>query len=258
MSGNLIFGQDKAANSLHSISCDSNGHLDVNVATIDPASGLATEAQQVLQLNQETVTATNTSSINNKITNGNDFTLTTAQQCLVYGEVTSGPGTGELHPIHITNSGDVEVEIADFVKSQATMANSFPVVIASDQSTLTFSETFLRSTQNLDFTVAAGSNNTSAGISMSPGGNPTFRKVAIFGETDNVTDLEMYIQFSNDNSNWYTAGYSESIQLAIDPLDPTKQTFYKVVDSPPQWVRLLKLNSTASLETLSVKSSKIN
>jgi hypothetical protein len=46
MSGNLIFGQDKTANSLHSISCDSNGHLDINVATIDPATGLATEAKQ--------------------------------------------------------------------------------------------------------------------------------------------------------------------------------------------------------------------
>ena len=236
MSGNLIFGQDKTANSLHSISCDSNGHLDVNVATVDPASGIATEANQVLQLNQETVTATNTTSIDNKITNGNDFTLATAQQCLVYGEVTSGPGTGELHPIHITNAGDVEVEIADFVKGQDTMANSLPVVIASDQSTLTFSETFLRATQNLDFTVPATGNNTSTGLNMSPGGDPTYRKVAIFGETDNVTDLEMYVQFSVDNSNWYTAGYIDTIQIAVDPLDPTKATFYKVVDSPPPWI----------------------
>lgn len=45
-------------------------------------------------------------------------------------------GTNAAKPIHITNNGDVEVEIADFVKGQATKANSFPVVIASDQDTL--------------------------------------------------------------------------------------------------------------------------
>ena len=39
-------------------------------------------------------------------------------------------------PIHITTNGDVEVEIADFVKGQALMASSFPVVLASDRSTL--------------------------------------------------------------------------------------------------------------------------
>jgi hypothetical protein len=41
-------------------------------------------------------------------------------------------GTNAAKPIHITNNGDVEVEIADFVKGQDTSANSFPVVLASD------------------------------------------------------------------------------------------------------------------------------
>ncbi len=221
--------------------------------------GDATAANQVLQLAQETIIAGDTTSLDSKISKGSDFTLSQAQQVLVYGEVTSGPGTGELHPIHITQNGDVEVSIADIEKKgQELMIDSFPVVIASDQSSLTVSETFLRATQNLDFTVAAGSNNTSSGINMSPGGDPTYRKVAIFGETDNVTDLEMYIQFSNDNLNWYTAGGDEQILLNIDPLNPAKQIFYKVIDSPPQWIRLLKLNSTLALETLTVKSSKIN
>ena len=44
--------------------------------------------------------------------------------------------SNNAHPIRITANGDVEVEIADFVKGQATKANSFPVVIASDQDTL--------------------------------------------------------------------------------------------------------------------------
>ena len=45
-------------------------------------------------------------------------------------------GTNSAKPIHITNNGDVEVEIADFVKGQATMSGSFPITIASDQSNL--------------------------------------------------------------------------------------------------------------------------
>jgi hypothetical protein len=51
-------------------------------------------------------------SIDGKITSGNDSTLLTAQQVLTYGEVTSGPGTGELHPLHISAAGDLQVEIS--------------------------------------------------------------------------------------------------------------------------------------------------
>lgn len=46
MSGNLVFGQDRTTNSIHALACDSNGHLDVNLASLDPAHGLATEAKQ--------------------------------------------------------------------------------------------------------------------------------------------------------------------------------------------------------------------
>lgn len=39
-------------------------------------------------------------------------------------------------PLHITANGDLEVEIADFVKGQATMASSFPVVLSSNHSSI--------------------------------------------------------------------------------------------------------------------------
>ena len=193
-----------------------------------------------------------------KISKGEDGTITGGggglQQVLLYGR----DQTTDLHPVRITPQGDVNVELAEYPKGQELMADSLPVVISSDQSSITVSETFLRATQNINFTVNAGSNNTSTGVNMSPAGNPTYRQLVIFGETDNVTDFDMYVQFSNDNSNWYTGGYSEIIQLNVDPLDPSKSTFYKLIDSPPQWVRLLKLNSTLSTETLTVKTSRIN
>jgi hypothetical protein len=114
--------------------CDALGKLQVDV--IGGVGGDATAANQALQLAQAEANAISVNNIDTKITSGADTTLAAAQQVLCYGEVTSGPGTGELHPIHITNAGDVEVEIADFVKGQDIMAASFPVVIASDQSTL--------------------------------------------------------------------------------------------------------------------------
>jgi hypothetical protein len=114
---------------------------NLNLISESSLTGGATEAMQVLQLDQETVIATNTTSIDNKITKGNDLTLTEAQQVLTYGEVTAGPGAGELHPIHISQAGDVQVEISGLeVKGQALMADSFPVVIASDQSTINVSD----------------------------------------------------------------------------------------------------------------------
>ena len=133
MSGRTTIG---TAGTSTKLLCDALGKLQVDVVG-GAATSDATAANQALQLAQAVANATSVNNIDNKITQGADTTLASAQQVLIYGEVTSGPGIGELHPIHITSAGDVEVEIADFVKGQDIMAASFPVVIASDQSSLT-------------------------------------------------------------------------------------------------------------------------
>ena len=79
-------------------------------------------------------------------------------------------GTNAAKPIHITNNGDVEVEIADFVKGQALMASSFPVVISSDQSTLDVKQKAsenLGSANNLanNITINTGANSSSVDVS---------------------------------------------------------------------------------------------
>ena len=126
---------------IHIVKCDNLGKLQVDV--VGGSGGDATAANQATQILEATDINTAVTSLDSKITKGNDTTLNEAQQVLCYGEVTSGPGSGELHPIHITQSGDVEVEIADFVKGQDIMAASFPVVISSDQSSLTITATAL-------------------------------------------------------------------------------------------------------------------
>jgi len=220
--------------------------------------GDATAANQILQLDQETVTAANTSSIDGKITKGEQVAIPGGigglQQVLLYGR----DQTADLHPIRITPQGDIDVEIADYPRGQQTSADSFPVVISSDQSPLTVSETFLRVPTSQTINVPAGGDATSSQINMNPGGDPTYRKVAFFGETDNVTDLQIAVEFSNDASNWYPGGYMESVQLALDPNDPTRQTYYKVIECVPQWIRLHKYNSTGSAETLVIKTARIN
>ncbi len=173
----LVLGKNDS-NALSEITLTNTGLLKVDLAgtshgtqdvdIVGNSVGLATETKQdtVITELQNIVSDTvpinaQTFSIDNKMSKGNDFTLAEAQQVLVYGEVTSGPGTGELHPIHITNSGDVEVEIADFVKGQDTMANSFPVTIASDQSTLNTSDTVAQgSLASVDTKLTVGDDDT--------------------------------------------------------------------------------------------------
>lgn len=253
MSGNLIFGQDRVTNSIHAVACDNNGHLDVNVATVDPASGLATEATL--------------SNLDSKITNGNDFTLTTAQQCLVYGEVTSGPGTGELHPIHITNAGDVEVEIADFVRGQDTSANSFPVVIASDQTNvntkliaedavgtdrivrcdnqgrLTVQIDGSRESGSETLNIPDGTTGTSSEILMG-----THTRIAFYGDTDNTTNTNIFIEYSQDGVNWFR-GAGDNAKVII--VAASGNFYDEEIVTPPR-VRISRPNSSGAAETLTL------
>ncbi len=74
-------------------------------------------------------------------------------------------GTNAAKPIHITNNGDVEVEIADFVKGQALSASSFPVVLASDQSTL--------NTQISDVVNKGSENNIENNVTINAGATGT-------------------------------------------------------------------------------------
>ena len=195
----------------HESQIDHLSSIDTAVNAIDAKTSTASKQDEMITNTGIVSGAVVTGKMrvdDDKISKGEDGTITGGggglQQILLYGR----DQTTDLHPVRITPQGDVNVEIAEYPKGQELMADSLPVVISSDQSSLTVSETFLRETQNINFTVNAGSNNTSAGVNMSPAGNPTYRQLVIFGETDNVTDFDLYVQFSNDNTNWYSGGYS--------------------------------------------------
>lgn len=111
-------------------------------------------------------------------------------------------GTNAAKPIHITNNGDVEVEIADFVKGQATMATSFPVVLASDQSVLNIN---INSTSNSgsyanlanNVTINTGSNSSVVDISNMSIGN------LFYSDSSTLSADALEIQVSTDGTNYF-------------------------------------------------------
>lgn len=213
---------------------------NLNLISESSLTGGATEAMQVLQLDQETVIATNSSSIDNKISKGNDFTLSEAQQVLIYGEVTSGPQTGELHPIHITNGGDVEVEIADFKKGQELMADSFPVVIASNQSTLTVTNQIndpVAYTETITVP-ASGSGNGS------PMNTTGYNVIGFSFSATNTTD-PVHLQVSRDSLTFHTI---QTLTFPIQGEEIQKPAF--------KYYRLQQTDTTASGHTISVVVSR--
>jgi hypothetical protein len=64
---------------------------ELKVSITGSGGGDATAANQTLQLAQETIIAGDTTSLDSKITNGSDDTLTQAQQVLVYGRKDASP-----------------------------------------------------------------------------------------------------------------------------------------------------------------------
>jgi len=232
-------------------------------------SGSATEAKQNDMIVELEAINTGVGSIDDKITTGSDFTLSQAQQVLVYGEVTSGAGAGELHPIHITQNGDVEVSISDIEKKgQELMADSFPVVIASDQSNINtklIGEDYLANPQNVKvdtngklivqvdgvrqsgsetLTIPDGTTGISSEIMMG-----THKYIAFYGDTDNTTNTNIFIEYSQDGTNWYR-GAGDNAKIIIVG---ATGNFYDEEHITPPRVRLSRPNTSGASETLELK-----
>lgn len=82
---------------------NSNGAIKVDTGS--SGGGDATAANQTLQLAQETIIAGDTTSLDSKITTGEDDQLLTAQQVLIYGRKDDSP-TG-LRAIKVVDNGAV-------------------------------------------------------------------------------------------------------------------------------------------------------
>ena len=237
-----LIGNDGAdgAGTMRIIKCDANGVLETSGS--GGGGGDATAANQTLQLAQETVTATNSSSIDNKMSQGSDATLTNAQQVLVYGRDSGGV----LDALKTDASGHLEVVVDDFVKGQATMANSFPVVIASDQSTIDV-QTLRDADSTAISTTPVLANGTFTSTSVDMNG---FSQLTIIGNTTNLTDqMDWYYSFDD-------VTFFKGTQVLYDFLtgDFAEQPNNGVGGA--RYIRVAQTDSTASNFTVQFASSK--
>jgi sorbitol-specific phosphotransferase system component IIA len=111
-------------------------------------------------------------------------------------------GTNTAKPIHITSNGDVEVEIADFVKGQAASSASFPVVLANDQSEITahpLTVNNLGSQANIINNASLANGATSSSVDVS-----NFNTAMVMVEDASTSSFDGYdLEVSEDNSNFY-------------------------------------------------------
>ena len=121
-------------------------------------------------------------------------------------------GTNTAKPIHITNNGDVEVEIADFVKGQATKANSFPVVLASDTDTLPVEQSYSYSSELTLFnavSIADGANSTS-GVFEIQSVKVEDPIITFTVDSGGSTNYDVQAIGSQDGTNFFDIGFAKS------------------------------------------------
>jgi hypothetical protein len=184
----------------------------LNLITEEPsAQGDATAANQILQLDQETITATNTTSIDDKISKGEQGTIAGGggglQQVLLYGR----DQTTDLHPIRITPQGDIDVEIAEYPKGQELSADSFPVVIASDQSVIPVEDT---ATTSIDSKITVGEDDTLTSA----------MQILIYGRKDSSPTGLSAVKVAGDGSLHVSTarnGFSKSTEVLALPSNGT-------------------------------------
>ena len=171
-----------------------------NVDVVANSIGLATQTTLASADSHLSGIATDTLDISSKILQGYDAQVASGgsglQQNLVYGRDTSG----NLDALRTDASGHLEVVVSDFVKGQALMAASFPVVISSDQSAV--EGTKPDATNTIDtLSPTSGSTAVTTAVDLD-GSNGNF---TAFGNTSNLGDA-LELELSADNVTYYRSG----------------------------------------------------
>jgi len=222
------------------IQCDIVSSTSLNVVATnntDPATATKQDAQTA----QLSTISSDTTSLDGKISQGSDTTLTNAQQVLCYGR----DNGGTLDALRTDAQGHLEVVVDDFTKGQALMASSFPVVVASDQSTINTDPVATRTSSTLFSaqSIADGANATSSVLDMDG-----TKELQIIGNTTNTGGFDnFFYQYSTDNVTYYT---SSDEFIAIDS---TSGDFsHRVSGLCARYVRFFKANTSGSAETITL------
>jgi hypothetical protein len=209
--GTLMIGNFGGA--AKEVAVNNNGQVVQELGFIDSAvlgQDTAANSLPVVIASDNTVATSNIS-----ITAGSDISLNSAQQVLCYGRDVGGV----LEVLRTDAQGHLEVVIDDFVKGQDTSANSFPVVLASDDVVAinATEATNIGSANNLANNISL----TSAGGTSSTVNTENMNVMNILYEdtnTGNFDGVEVHVSF--DNSTFYLY----STLFPVDNAAVTKRT----------------------------------
>jgi len=221
------------------IQCDIVSSTSLNVVATnntDPATATKQDAQTA----QKSTISSDTTSIDGKISQGSDTTLTNAQQVLCYGR----DNGGTLDALRTDAQGHLEVVVDDFTKGQALMASSFPVVVASDQSTINTDPVATRTSSTLFSaqSIADGANATSSVLDMDG-----LKEFQIIGNTTNTGFDDFKYEYSADNITWFRSS-DEFISV-----DSTSGDFsHRSPNTSARYVRFYKANTSGVTETITL------
>ena len=184
--------------SLATIAGCENGANALQVDIQADAVGIASQTLQTAGNASLSTIAGDTTSMDGKMSQGSDATLASAQQVLCYGR----DNGGTLDALRTDAAGHLEVVVDDFVKGQDTMSNSFPVVIASDQSTLNVE---VASVNNQGSAFNAANNVTiNFGAYSSVVSIANMNHLSVFYEDSSTASFDqLQIEVSPDGTNYF-------------------------------------------------------
>jgi len=226
-----VLGQDTAANSLPVVIASdnvvdvSNASLtDLGSAVNEIGDAISATSNGVLILAQDNTSNSATLNVtaggalrvdDGATTTGSDVSLNSAQQVLCYGR----DNGGTLDALRTDAQGHLEVVVDDFVKGQDTSANSFPVVLASDD---------VVAINATEATNVGTANNLANNISLTSSGGTSstvdttnMNVMNILYEdtnTGNFDGVEVHVSFDNSTYYLYTTLFPN------DNLAATKRT----------------------------------
>ena len=246
---------------------------NLNLVDDDDKTGIATEAQQILQLDQETVTATNTSSIDSKLVRGDDENIASALEVSLYARHPTGPDLGLLH---MTNGHNLKVSIEE-QNGTADLATETTLSLLNNKITVGEDDTLTQAQQILIYGRKDASPTGLSAVKVSSDGSlhvSTARNAFIQSNevlvlpsngTANSTAVNTLsqdsvgISASSTNSTDPIELYSSNDNLTFYPTNITggSGTFYHEIYHPSfQYYRISQTDTTTTAGSINVICSK--
>ena len=234
----LTYGLNTNSNNCKAIEVDNVGNLKT---TLQSVSG-------------SLVMKTNDATLNAKVSKGEDASIVSGagglQQILCYGM----DNQGDLEPINIDNSGHLKITINDVdetaigLKMAGETAGGSQVNLkAGNSGNLRTHESLERINTSETITIADGATVSGSGIDMSD-----YQYIAFLGDTNNIFNKTIFIEYSVDNITWYRGNEDTSKVVIVSGTG----NFFGQERIITKYVRISRLNSSGASESLTINYTR--